>query len=84
MNANATKDDVLTLNIGGERTIQVSRSVLTRVKDSALEAMFSGRHTLKTINENIFVDRDSEPFSKMISYLRNGLKYAEIEDKEKR
>lgn len=61
--------------------MRVSRSVLTRVRGSALEAMFSGRHTLKEIDGRIFIDRDSDVFSMVISFLRNGLDYPQVEDK---
>jgi len=47
--ANAKDGEVLTLNVGGEKTMQVSRSILTRYPDSGLAAMFSGRHPLKKI-----------------------------------
>lgn len=52
-----------------------------------MEAMFSGRHTLKKVKdkvsgqESIFVDRDADVFSMVVSYLRNGLKYPTIDDK---
>ena len=74
-------DDVVTLNIGGEKTMQVSRNLLTKVKGSSMEAMFSGRHSVKKVKDTIFVDRDADVFSMVISYLRNGLKYPTIDDK---
>lgn len=70
--ANATRQDILELDVGGTETIKVSRSVLTRVKGSALEAMFSGRHTLQMTDGRIFIDRDSDLFGMVISYLRHG------------
>ena len=69
------------LDIGGKETIKVSRSLLTRVKGSALEAMFSGRHQLKALpNGAIFVDRDADVFEMVITYLRRGCKYPTIAD----
>ena len=78
---NTKSDDIVTLNVGGEKTMQVSRTLLTKVKGSSLEAMFSGRHTVKKVKDNIFVDRDADVFTMVISYLRNGLKYPTIDDK---
>ena len=61
--------------------MRVSRSVLTRVEGSALEAMFSGRHQLKEIDGRIFVDRDADVFGMVVSFLRNGLDYPQVDDK---
>ena len=55
--------------------------MLTRVEGSALEAMFSGRHSLKMIEGRIFVDRDADVFSMVISFLRNGLDYPQADEK---
>ena len=78
---NSSSSDLLTLDIGGQMTIKVSRSVLTRVKGSALEAMFSGRHTLKVTNDGaIFIDRDADVFQIIIGYLRNGCRVPPIRD----
>ena len=44
------------------------------VKDSALEAMFSGRHALNFHNDKVFVDRDPETFTSVINYIGNGSK----------
>lgn len=77
---NATRDELITLDISGERSMKVSRSILTRVKGSALEAMFSGRHTLRTVNGSVFIDRDADIFPMVVSYLRNGLSYPDIAD----
>mmetsp|Transcript_105985 Transcript_105985/g.187722 ORF Transcript_105985/g.187722 Transcript_105985/m.187722 type:complete len:367 (-) Transcript_105985:42-1142(-) len=43
MNAGNGPSDILTLNIGGEKVVQRRRSTLCAVKDSMLEARFSGR-----------------------------------------
>ena len=78
---NAQAADLVTLDISGQITIKVSRSVLTRVKGSALEGMFSGRHTL-TVTEKgaIFIDRDADVFQIIIGYLRNGCRVPQITD----
>ena len=39
-------NDIVQLNIGGNKNIEVRKSTLTAVKGSALEALFSGRHQL--------------------------------------
>lgn len=78
---NASSSDLLTLDVGGQCKLKVTRSVLTRVKGSALEAMFSGRHTLKLTNEGaIFIDRDADVFQIIIGYLRNGCWIPPIKD----
>ena len=64
-------DQVVRLDIGGEKQIAVKRSLLTKVTGSALEAMFSGRHELPMVDNRVFVDRDPEAFSLLITYLRN-------------
>jgi hypothetical protein len=61
----------LDLNVGGTTGIMVKRSVLTKEKDTILEAWFSGRHPIDTIGGKIFVDRDPIAFNMLISYLRN-------------
>ena len=51
------------------------------MKGSSLDAMFSGRHTLKIMeNGAIFVDRDSDVFLMIISFLRNGCRIPIISD----
>lgn len=43
--------------------------------------MFSGRHTLKMMeNGSIFVDRDADVFLMVISFLRNGCRIPVIND----
>ncbi len=75
-------DEVLELNVSGvTQGFVVKKALLCSVQGSALEAMFSGRHKLKTINDKIFVDRDSDMFRMIISYLRNNQQYPKIEDR---
>ena len=38
---------------------------------SALEAMFSGRHSLQKKGERVFIDRNPLAFSLMIDFIRN-------------
>ena len=63
--------DIVELNVGGHKDIDVRKSTLTRVQGSALEAMFSGRHEVQTINGRVFIDRDPHPFKMMIEFIRN-------------
>lgn len=57
---NARAEDMIGLNIGGERMVTVARKTLTLVEDSMLSAMFSGRHVLKTDSAGkVWIDRDS-------------------------
>ena len=65
-------EDVVDLNVGGTHMITTSRSTLLMVKDSSLSAMFSGRHKLTMHQNRVFIDRDGEAFSSMLSYLRTG------------
>ena len=63
--------DVVALNVGGTHHLMTERDVLTLVKGSLLEKMFSGMHELKTINEEVFLDRDGQTFLHVVNYLRN-------------
>ena len=55
---------------------------MTQVTGSLLERMFSRQSTLTFLeNGTIFVDRDADVFAIVISYLRNGCKYPNIEDR---
>ena len=71
---NAVDSDVLRLNVGGTHKIMVSQKVLTSVPDSTLRAMFSGMHTLKRVDDSIFLDRDGTTFQHLVNYLRNDRK----------
>ena len=67
-------DEILQLNVGGvTQGFMVRKSVLTQVPDSALEAMFSGRHQLPLMDGKIFLDRDPQTFLTVINYLRNNM-----------
>lgn len=48
--------------------------------DSALEAMFSGRHAIHLVDDCVFIDRDPKYFKLMIDYLRNNQKYPNLSD----
>lgn len=62
---------IMKLNIGG-REKEVSRELLTSVKDTLLAKTFSGAHVLKQTGDNIiFIDRDIKYFDLMLNFLRN-------------
>jgi hypothetical protein len=65
--------DIIELNVGGTHNVTTSRSTLTKYHTSLLATMFSNFNKLSTLKDKIFIDRDGEPFTKMISYLRTGL-----------
>ena len=60
------------MDLGGVKELTVNKDLLLKVPDSALEAMFSGRHTINYKDGKVFIDRDPEPFEQVITYLRNG------------
>ena len=69
--SNAARD-VIELDIGGTHKIATTRSTLTRCPNSALAVMFSGRHQTQLHNGRVFLDRDGEAFTAVISFLRTG------------
>lgn len=64
-------DDIVRLNVGGDTSIMVRKSLLCEHQGTTLEAMFSGRHSFNMVNDSIFVERDVEGFKLLINYLRN-------------
>ena len=74
--------EVVALNVGGTHHIQTEKDVLRSVPNSALAQMFSDMHGLKTIDNEVFLDRDGRTFNDVINYLRNDRKvYPEFVDK---
>ena len=69
--------DIVQLNVGGHKDIDVRKSTLTLVKGSGLEAAFSGRHSLQSIDGRIFIDRDPQAFKMVIEFIRNNGKLNE-------
>lgn len=65
-------EDIIDLDIGGTHQITTTRATLCRFKNSGLAAMFSGKFPLKCNGDRVFMDRDGEPFCKLVSYLRTG------------
>jgi hypothetical protein len=64
--------DILDLDIGGTQKFSTTRSTLMKYANSALSAMFSGRHELPKHNGRVFIDRDGMTFLNMVNYLRTG------------
>ena len=73
--------DVITLNVSGvTEGLTVPRNLLTQVKDSSLEAMFSGRHEIEMIDGNPYLNRDPEIFKLILSHLRGNMADIQIEN----
>lgn len=75
-------EDIIPINMGGEKTIKVKRSLLTQVEGSYLASMFSGRWEEQITRDsegNIFVDESPEVFMSLIEWLR-ARRYATEED----
>lgn len=66
----AASEHLVEINVGGTHTLTTSIATLTSQEDSALAAMFSGRHSIQYHNGKVFFDRDGAPFCDMINYLR--------------
>jgi len=65
--------DVLNLNIGGEKTVAVSRGTLGVVEESMLASSFSGRWDNSLPRDGrgaFFIDFDPELFVPLLTYLR--------------
>lgn len=66
-------NDIIELDIGGTHKVTTTRNTLCKYKYSGLAAMFSGRHAMQYNKDQVcFMDRDGEPFCKLISFLRTG------------
>ena len=65
-------DDILELSVRGVTDgFMVPRSLLCSVKETALEAMFSGRHEIPTKDGKLFVNRNPATFKHIVDYLSN-------------
>ena len=81
MAKNGFKSDIINLNVGGTHKVMVSQKVLTSVGGSNLAKMFSGMHSLKKVDNSVFLDRDGLTFQTLVNYLRNDRKvYPEFEN----
>ena len=73
--------DILTLNVSGvTEGFTVPSSLLTSVEGSGLEAFFSGRHELKMVEQNPYLNRDPDTFKLLLQYLRNDMEDLMIQD----
>jgi hypothetical protein len=66
-----SSNDIITINIGGT-ILSVRREILTLIKGSRLEVLFSGRWENKLLRDedgNVFLDVDPKSFKKIIDYL---------------
>ena len=61
------------LSIRGQ-IFRVQRKLLSKYPDTALEAMFSGRHPPNLVDGYPFIDRDPQIFHHFLYYLKNDLK----------
>jgi hypothetical protein len=64
-------DDHIKINVGGS-TLSVRREILTLIKGSRLEILFSGRWENRLLRDdagNVFMDVDHAAFKKIIEYL---------------
>ena len=66
------ESDILDIDIGGTHKMTTTRNTLTKYSNSALAAMFSGRHEIPKHNHRLFIDRDGQAFQHMVNYLRSG------------
>eukprot|EP01130_Rhizamoeba_saxonica_P002509 TRINITY_DN122_c0_g1_i1.p1 TRINITY_DN122_c0_g1~~TRINITY_DN122_c0_g1_i1.p1 ORF type:complete len:264 (+),score=46.39 TRINITY_DN122_c0_g1_i1:303-1094(+) len=73
---------MISINVGG-RVFYTERDTLTRVPNTMLSSMFSGRHILsKDKNGHYFIDRDGKPFLHVLNYLRNQIVPKGLSDTE--
>jgi hypothetical protein len=66
-----SEDSIIEINIGGTHFVTTTKATLMKHPDSALSAMFSGRHPITRHKGKAFVDRDGHAFVQMVSFLRN-------------
>lgn len=64
--------DIIDLEVGGTHKLTTTKSTLTKYKNSVLAAMFSGKHELSFHKGRVFIDRDGQSFTHVISFLRTG------------
>jgi len=73
MAAGKHMEDILNLNIGGEKIVSVQRKTLCQVEDSMLAVSFSGRWDDSLVRDKdgaIFVDFRPELFMPLLDFLR--------------
>ena len=67
-------DDIIKLNVGGDESMTVTRSLLCSYKGSKLEAMFSPTesHALIYTDDRVFLNRNPKIFRLLLDFLRDG------------
>ena len=70
--AHIPESDIIELDIGGQKVLTTSLRTLRKYPDSALAAMFSGRHPILRHKGRALVDRDPKPFASVVSFLQTG------------
>ena len=76
-----TEDEIFELNVSGvTKGFSLSKKLLTSKPDTAIEAMFSGRHTIKKVDGQVILDRDPKIFRCLVNYLRNPIKEPVLKD----
>jgi len=69
--SNQLTQDIIHLNVGGT-LYSTSRTTLCRIKNTMIEAMFSGRHNVaKDAKGRYFIDRSGVLFEHVLKYLRD-------------
>lgn len=63
--------EIVPLNVGGTHHLMTERDVLRLCPGSILEKMFNGMHSLKKVDDEVFLDRDGTTFQHLVNYLRN-------------
>jgi len=66
--------DIISINMGGEKTVQVKRSLLTQFEGSFLASMFSGRweqQLVRDANGDVFFDEPPQVMMPLIDWLRD-------------
>lgn len=70
----ARPSDIIAINMGGEKVVQVKRSLLTQYEGTFLSGMFSGRwedSIARDTNGNVFFDDPPEIIMPLIQWLRH-------------
>ena len=63
--------DTMTVKFKVRDQVFVEDASIFKLKDSALEALFSGRHSREEKDGLLFIDRDPEVFKKLIKFLKS-------------
>ena len=67
-----SEEEVVELDLGGQQQATTTLHTLRRFPESALAAMFSGRHPVLRHKGRALLDRDPETFTRLLSFLQTG------------